>query len=212
MLTKQYKGLELKQPVRLLECAQTTVTLQVTDPLLIPLLEGSVYLHGEAFPQPVCGRIQDYQSAERIFHLAEITEIDWLARQSERVQPAEPVYIRIHGKPKLARLRLADLSVSGIGIVAAPSVCAQAKLVRDQEVKLDFTLSGISFTNLPARVLYQSRLGQWLQKIGLSLTPTSSQLRHLKQYVAGRKAEILEEVIQIYQHTRQPHSIESLYF
>jgi len=187
-LTKSYKGLELKQPVRLLDLSPTQATLQATDSMFSPLIEGSVYLQSQEFTRPIAGHIQDFQPAEGIFHLEEITEMDWLARQSERVQPKEPTYIRMHGRYKTARLCLYDLSVLGMGVVAAPTVCTQVKLTRDQVIKLEFTLAGVSFTNLVAKVLYQVRLGQWLQKLGLSLMPTVVQRRQLEQYVASRKA------------------------
>jgi hypothetical protein len=211
-LTKQFRGLELQQPVRMLEMTPRHATLQVTDPMLIPLLEGTVTLHSQAFAKPIVGHIQNMLDAEGTFSLSNFNEFDWRARRSDRVQPEDLVYVKMHCKHKTARLRLDDLSAQGMGIVADHEVIEQGKFIPGQAVKLDFTLSGISFSDLPARVLYRVRLGRWLEKLGLQLLPLAMQRRKLEQYVTHRKAEILEEVSQIYLQSREPRGIESLYF
>jgi hypothetical protein len=212
MLVKSYKGVELKQPVHLLELSSTQATLQATDSMFASLMEGPVYLYSQAFTRPIAGRIQGFQSSRGIFYLADFTEIDWLARQSERVQPHELTFIQARCKHKMARLRLDDLSLTGMGVVAAPLVCGQARPALGQVLKLDFTLAGITFTELKAKVLYQVHLGQWLEKMGLRLMPTVAQRRQLEEYIASRKEEILAEVWQLHMQTRQLHGIESQYF
>jgi hypothetical protein len=212
MLTKQFRGLELKQPVRMLEISPGHARLQATDPTLIPLLEGTVYLHSQAFARPITGHIQNVLDTEGIFSFSDFAEFDWHARRFERVQPEEPVYVKMHSKHKVTRLRLDDISATGMGVVADHEVFETAKLIQGQLVKLDFTLPDSSFTDLPARVLYRARLGRWLEKIGLQLMPGAVQRRKLEQYVSRRKAEILEEVSQIYLQSREPRGIECQYF
>lgn len=211
-LTKQFRGLELKQPVRMLGISPGHATLQATDPMLIPLLEGTVYLHSQAFARPIAGHIQNLLDSEGIFALSDFAEFDWHARRFERVQPEELVYVKMHSKHKIARLRLDDISATGMGVVAEHEVFETAKVIQGQLVKLDFTLQGLPFTDLPAKVLYRARLGRWLEKIGLQLMPGAMQRRKLEQYVSRRKAEILEEVSQIYLQSREPRGIECQYF
>jgi hypothetical protein len=211
-LTKQFKGLEFNQPVRVLEVTPGHAMFQATDPMLIPLLEGTVTLHSQAFARPIVGHIQDNLDSDGFFSLSDCAEFDWQARRFDRVQPAEPVYVYMHGKHKSARLRLEDLSVQGMGLVADYDVIEHSGFSLGQAVKLDFTLPGTPFYDLPARVLYRIRLGRRLGKLGLQLTPGGMQRRKLEDFISYRKAEILDEVSRIYRERLEPRGIESLYF
>ena len=211
-LTKQFRGLELSQPVRLLEARPERATLQATNPTLVPLLEGSVTLHSQAFSTSIVGRVKNMNYTDGIFHLADFSVQDWKQRQSERVQPKEPTYITLRCRQKEARLCLEDISTIGMGVFAGSDIHRSFRVQPGLMVHLDFQVFLYLFENLEGRILYFHRVGQSVEKLGLRLYPSSKQRRSLEQYIAFRRQEILDEVSQIYSQRLEPHGIEYQYF
>jgi len=211
-LTKQFRGLELNQAVSLLDVSPDCATLQATDPKLVPILEGVVCLHSQAFSKPIAARVKDMNYADGIFQLSDFTYQDWKERQYERVQPKDPTYITLHWRQKEARLCLEDISAHGMGVFAGREIEREIKIQPGLTVHLDFQLSDIPINNLEGSILYQYRVGQWVEKLGLRLFPSGKQRHSLEQYIARRRQEILEEVSQIYVRAREPRGVESLYF
>jgi hypothetical protein len=211
-LTKQFKGLELSQPVRLLEARPEYAVLQASDKTLVPLLEGPVFLRSQAFSTSIVGRVKNINYVDGVFHLADFSIQDWKERQSERVQPKEPMYITLRWRSKEARLCLEDISATGMGVFAGSEVGRTIHIQPGLGVRLDFTLIDFPFENLEGRILYRQRVGQYVDKLGLRLFPNGKQRRFLEQYVSQRRLEILDEIGEIYLRSREPHGIESQYF
>jgi hypothetical protein len=211
-LTKQFKGLELSQPVRLLEATPEYAVLQATNPTLIPLLEGVVSLHSQAFSTSIVGRVEHMNYVDGVFHLADFSIQDWKQRQYERVQPKDPTYITMRWRQKAGRVCLEDISVSGMGVFAGREVGREIKIEAGLIVHLDFRLYEYAFEHLEGRILYRQRVGQCVEKLGIRLFPNSKQRRSLEEYVALRRQEILAEVSEIYIKAREPHGVECQYF
>jgi hypothetical protein len=211
-LTKQFKGLELSQPVRLLEARPDCAVLQTTDKTLVPLLEGSVFLRSQAFSTSIVGHVKNMNYVDGTFHLADFSIQDWKERQSERVQPKEPVYVTLRWRNKEARVCMEDISTIGMGVFAGSEVGRQIHIQPGLGVHLEFDMAGIPFENLEGRLLYRQRVGQYVDKLGLRLFPNGKQRRILDQYVTQRRREILEEIGEIYLRSREPRGIESQYF
>lgn len=212
MLTKQFKGLELSQPVRLLEATPEYAVLQATNPTLIPLLEGMVSLHCQAFSTSIIGRVEHMNYVDGIFHLADFSIQDWKQRQNERVQPRDPTYVTLRWRQKEGRVCLEDLSVSGMGVFAGREVGREIKIEPGLIVHLDFKLCEYTFDHLEGRILYRQYVGQCVEKLGMRIFPNSKQRRSLEEYVALRRQEILAEVSEIYIKARDPHGVEYQYF
>jgi len=211
-LTKQFKGLELSQPVRLLEARPECAVLQATDTSLVPLLEGSVILRSQAFSTSIVGQVKNMNYVDGIFQLADFSIQDWKQRQSERVQPRDPTYITLHWRQKEARLCLEDISTIGMGVFVGSDIHRKIQVQPALIVHLDFTLPDFPFDNLEGRILYHYRVGQGVEKLGLRLFPNSKQRHCLEEYISRRRKEILEEVSQIHLRRREPYGIEYQYF
>jgi hypothetical protein len=211
-LTKQFKGLELSQPVRLLEARPDCAVLQTTDKTLVPLLEGAVFLRSQAFSTSIVGQVKNMNYVDGVFHLADFSIQDWKERQSERVQPGEPVYVTMHWRNKKARVCMEDISSLGMGVFAGSEVVRQIHIQPGMGVHLEFDLFGTPFENLEGRILYRQRVGQYVDKLGLRLFPTGKQRRILEQFITQRRREILDEIGMIYLKSREPRGIESQYF
>lgn len=211
-LTKQFKGLELSQPVRLLEARPECAVLQATDKTLVPLLDGPVFLRSKAFSTSIVGQVKNMNYVDGIFHLADFSIQDWKERQSERVQPREPVYVTLHWRNKEARVCMEDISTIGMGVFAGSEVGRLIHIQPGLGVHLEFDLAETPFENLEGRILYRQRVGQYVDKLGLRLFPNGKQRRILDQYITQRRREILEEIGEIYLRSREPRGIESHYF
>jgi hypothetical protein len=211
-LTKQFKGLELSQPVRLLEARPDCAVLQATDKTLVPLLDGAVFLRSKAFSTSIVGQVKNMNYVDGVFHLSDFSIQDWKERSSERVQPKDPVYVTLHWRNKEARVCMEDISAIGMGVFAGSEVGRLIHIQPGLGVRLEFDLVETPFENLEGRILYRQRVGQYVDKLGLRLFPNTKQRRCLDEYIKQRRREILDEIGEIYLRSRQPRGIESQYF
>jgi hypothetical protein len=200
-LTKEFKGVEFQQSVRLLEVRAEDAQLQAADPSLAPIFHGEVCLHSSAFSIPIKARVQATNQTNGALHLSGFSYPDWKERQVTRVQPKEPVEVRLVWQKKAFRLNLEDISVLGAG-VTSQGVDPAILLEQGSAVHLDFQLQEHIFEHLEAVVVYQVQVGQMAKKFGLSLFPTRKQQQHLEQYVSRRSQEIMDEVRQLFNQKR----------
>jgi hypothetical protein len=201
LLSKDFKGLEFKQAVRLLEIRADDAQLQAADPSLAPIFHGEVCLHSSAFSIPIKAQVQATSKSDGALHLSGFSYPDWKERQVTRVQPKEPVEVMLFCQKKAVRLHLEDISIMGAA-VTTQDLPPEIHLEQGSSVHLDFQIRGYLIEHLEAVVVYQVQVGQMTKKFGLSLFPTRMQQQILEQYVALRSQEIMDEVRQLYNQKR----------
>lgn len=214
-LTKSFRGLVLQQDVRVLEVNPDSATFRVTHTETCAALEGDVYLHSRLFPKPVMAKIKSLNLDNGMLVLSGFAYIDseLEKRQHERVRPKNPTYVTLHWKGKAHRACLDNISVNGMGILAFKIFEKGMRIQPGSKVQLEFYLPPDYIYMAPkGTTIYINTIGRYLTKIGFRLFPTVRESRLLKEYIAPRKQEILEELKQEYWEMKRPRGIETLYF
>lgn len=214
-LTKSFRGLVLQQDVRVLEVNPDDAAFRVTSTETCAALEGDVYLHSRLFPKPVMAQIKSLHLNNGMLVLSGFayTDIDWKKRQHERVRPKQPTYVALHWKGKAHRACIDNISVNGMGILAFKIFERGVRIQPGSKVQLEFQLSPDQiYMALKGTIIYINTIGRYLTKIGIRLFPKARESRVLKEFIAPRKQEILEELNQAYWEMKKPKGIETLYF
>jgi hypothetical protein len=201
VLSKEFKGVEFKQPVRLLEIRADDAKLQAADPSLAPIFHGEVCLYSKAFSIPITAHVQATSRADGALHLSGFSYPDWKERQVTRVQPKDSVEVMLFWQKKAVRLNLEDISVLGAA-ATIQDIDPSILLEQGSSVHLDFQIKEHIFYHLEAVVVYQVQVGKMAKKFGLSLFPNRKQQQSLEQYVARRSQEIMDEVQQLFSQKR----------
>lgn len=201
-LTKQYKGIELTQAVRILDANTNCALMQATNNLrMCAILEGSIRLHSQLFPNPVVAHIEDLNILKGMFTLSSFAYMSsgWMERQHERVQPDTPTYIIMRCRRRTVRACLDNLSVRGMGLLVAKERLHGMEIQGGTNLHMDFQLpEDYKWSGLRGVVVYTKEIDRWLVKLGIRLIPNNQQSRELEQYVAWRKEEILGELNQAF--------------
>jgi hypothetical protein len=214
-LTKSFRGLVLEQDVRVLEVNPDDAAFRVTNTETCAALEGDVYLHSQLFPKPVMAQIKSLNLNNGTLTLSgfEYIDIDWKRRQHERVRPKRPTYVTLRWKGKAHRAAMDNISVDGMRILAFKILEGGMRIQPGSRVQLEFQLaSDYIFMARKGTIIYINTIGRCFTKIGFRLFPTARESRLLKEYIALRKQEILEELNQAYWEMKKPRGIEALYF
>jgi hypothetical protein len=214
-LTKSFRGLVLQQDVRVLEVYPDDAAFRITNTETCAAMEGDVYLHSRLFPKPVKAQIKSLNLDNGMLVLSGFAYIDieWKKRQHERVRPKQPTYITLHWKGKSHRACMDNISVNGMGVLAYKIFERGMSIQPGSKAQLEFQLSPDQISMaLKGTIIYINKIGRYLTKIGIRLFPTVRESRLLKEYIAPRKQEILEELDQAYWEMKKPRGIETLYF
>ena len=214
-LSKTYKGIVLQQEVSILEVKPEDATFRVNNVEMCTALQGEVYLHNRLFPKPVIAHLKSLDIRRGMFILSGFTytDIEWVKRQNERVQPKGPHYATLRWKRKAVRACIENISVNGLGVLANTHFDWRMKAQPGSSIHLDFQLSpDHKYTAVKGKIIYIKAIGRTLVKIGIRLFPKIKQARLLDDYLARRKQEILGELNQAYWDMSMPRGVESLYF
>jgi hypothetical protein len=212
-LTRQYKGITLAQEARLVEVTPDSAKLQTTRTQHFPWLDGEIHLHNPALPRPIAARMRSLNLEQGVFLLSDFAYKDWKNRQSERVQPQKPTYVKFFCRRESYRALLEDISLDGIGILADKNIDPEDRIRAGSKLNLYFQFSeGEPFSDLKGMLVYRQKIGLHLVKFGIHLYPNQTQKSILERIINRRKEEILQELEQAYSLARGPQRIENLYF
>ena len=214
-LTKSFRGLVLQQDVRVLEVNPEDAVFRISNLEMSPALEGDVYLHSPSFPKPVMAQFKSLDTRKCILVLSDFAyiEMELKKRQHERVQPKQPTFVTLHWRGKAHRTSLNNISINGMGILACKNIESEIRIRPGSKIKLEFQLSPDQIDMiLKGTIIYINTIDRYLTTIGIQLFPKAREARLLKEYIAPRKQEILEELTQAYWKLTKPRGIESLYF
>jgi hypothetical protein len=131
----------------------------------------------------------------------------------EEVQPRQPIRAVLHNGNLRLAVSLENLSSGGVGLLAYKPAEQGMALQVGSAVKVEFDLppTRVHFL-LAGRVANLHAPAAHLTCVGIEAYPTPQQARVLGQYVAQRKAEILDELDRVFHETMEPRSAKDLYF
>ena len=119
LITSNYKGIVLTQPVDVLNAGPERVTIQAPDLNVCFSVKEQVQLYSQSLQEIILARLL---AVNTIVGELELTDLSfpgyyWKDRQSDRVQPHDPIYV--HGQYQQATMRacLNDISVEGISLM-----------------------------------------------------------------------------------------------
>ena len=214
-LTKSFRGLVLQQDVRVLEVNPDQAAFRVSNIEMSAALEGNVYLHSQLFPKAVRARFKSLDIRKGILILSGFaySDIELKKRQYERVRPKRPTYVTLHWKGKAQRTCMENISANGMGILAFKIFEKGMRLQPGSKVQLEFKLvPSPIYMALKGKIIYINTIDRYITTIGMRLFPTARESRLLKEYIAPRKQDILDELNQAYWELMYPRGIDSLYF
>jgi hypothetical protein len=214
-LKKTFRGLVLQQDVRVLDVNPQDAAFLISNVEMSAALEGAVYLHNQLLPKLVKAQVKSLDLRKCILVLTGFHFIDTelKKRQHERVRPKQSTYVKLHCKGKAHRACMDNISVNGMGVMAFKIFEGGMRVRPGSRVQLEVQLSpGHKDMALKGAIIYIKSIDRFQTKIGIKLFPTTLQSRLLKEYIAPRKQEILEELNQAYWELLKPRGIESLYF
>lgn len=172
--------------------------------------ERYVYLQSEQLPFPVRAHAVsvDIGGDEVILERLVPISNNFVNRNNLRVQPKEPVPVEIRKNDESDLASLSDLSLEGVGkITLGVQGKKEFNLHQSQEVnlslKLPFSNTPLSICGVAGRHTFDPKKN--LYRIKIQLTPDSSSLSILTDYISQRQTEIMQELDLMVQSMRKPH-------
>jgi hypothetical protein len=215
IITSNYKGIILTQPVRVLGIVPGRVIIQAPDLTICFTLKERIHLHSLAFREIISARLLTVNRVLGKLELADLTMAGWHwnERQSDRVQPRSPIYVYGEHKKELIRASLDNLSVEGMSLMIYKNKAKMVPIDPDSAMRLTLQLPGEEARlDLKGRVVRERQIGR-LDIIGLQLMASKAQEKRIHRYVLARKAEILAELEQtVGEILEQQHWNPDVYF
>lgn len=213
IMTKSHQGIILSQEVKPIVIDEYRVVCEAGDPRICAALEGWIYLHCPLFSRPIKARVMDLSIGKGMFSLSEFSYLKkgWVERLHERVQSRDPTFVsmRYHGRD--IRSSLLDISTSGVGLLVGNPEDYDVTFEINSSVEIDFRINpAFRWTKLGGAIQYRHFSTRSLLRLGIRLYPKEEQALHLDRYIADRKAEIMEELDQVFLTTSIPSAIELL--
>lgn len=200
VITSNYKGIILTQPVHVLNIIADRVIFQAPAPPLCFTLKEKVHLYSRSFREIVSARLLNLNTVMGKLELADLTFTGWPwnERQSDRVQPQDPIIVYIGHKKAQVQATLDNLSVEGMSLLACTSQEKALMIDYDAVVRLTFQLPDEkACLYLRGKVIQARQVGR-LVMIGVQLMANRIQEKRIHRYVVARKAEILTELERIF--------------
>ena len=130
---------------------------------------------------------------------------DFGKRMELRVQPREPLRIRIFHGMTSSIASIADLSLNGLGVLMFGAyTLEQVDIKRAQSVKVELHLPGSPLPLLlQAKVMNINQLADnTTQRLGLRIQPSEQDRVTISSYINIRKEEIMAELQALYQQMK----------
>ncbi len=204
-LLNAYRGIPVAHPAVVLAVHQGYVALEVhPHQATCMLLENKTHLLGDIFPQTLQARVVSVDMLRSQAMLAEFSRAQASIgkRLTVRVQPVEPLDAQIYDGEHRTACKLADISSSGVGLTALNThVYGAGHFNKGQQVFVD-----IKFPGSPSPLRLQAKVtnlvvtpDSLLQRVGMTIAPDGPAQDTLREYVATRQAETLEELQRVHE-------------
>jgi hypothetical protein len=200
VITSNYKGVILTQPVQVLNIMPDRVIFQAPAPPLCFTLKEKVYLYSRTCREIVSARLLNINTVVGKLELADLTFTGWPwnERQSDRVQPRDPIIVGMGQKKAQFQVTLDNLSVEGMSLLACISKEKALLIDHDVAVRLTFQLPDEDARlYLKGKAIQARQIGRMVI-IGIQLMANRAQEKRIHRYVVARKAEILAELERIF--------------
>lgn len=130
---------------------------------------------------------------------------DFGKRMELRVQPREPLRVRLFHGITSTVASIADLSFSGVGVLMFGAyTLEQVDIKRSQSVNVELHLPGAAVPLLlPAQVMnINQQADNSTQRLGLRIQPSEKDRETIAGYINNRKEEIMAELQALYQQMK----------
>ena len=204
-LLNAYRGIPVAHPAVVLSVHQGYVALEAhPHQAACMTLEGKTYLLGDIFPQALQARVVSVDMLRSQAMLAEFSRAQASIgkRLTVRVQPVEPLDAQIYDGEHRIACKLADISSSGVGLTALNThVYGAVQFNLGQQVYLDVKLpSSQTILRLQAKITnLVVSADSLLQRVGMTISPDGPAQDILREYIATRQAETLEELQRVHE-------------
>ena len=176
ILTKHYKGITLREDIRVVDIQPDCATIRASRREIFPCLEGEIHLHSQKFCKSFSGRIRPIDYGQGTFLLSDLAYADWKNRSVERVNPKSTIYVNLQHNRGTFRAFLKDISIDGMGILGDKAIDPFNQFDVGEKAMLDFQLSaGESLANLVGMLVYRQKICSELVKFGLNIYPNAHQ-------------------------------------
>jgi len=213
VITSNYKGVILTQPIRVLSIIPGRVIFEALEPKLSFTLKEMVHLYSPAYREIVSARLLKLNAIKGKLELSDLTFTGrcWNERQYDRVQPRDPVYVYVEHKKALVRANLENLSAGGMSLMACNYKEEALHTDYDTLVRLTLKLPDVDERlELKGKVVQARRTGRLVIN-GVKLMASSAQEKRINRYVMARKAEILAELERNFREISEQPRMPSLY-
>lgn len=213
VITSNYKGVILSQTVQVLSILQGQAIFQAPEPILCSTLKEKIYLYSRASREVVSARLLKLNTVMGKLELADLTFTGWRwnERQSDRVQPQDPIIVFVEQKKMLVQANLDNLSVKGMSLLTCNYTERFLHSDHSSPVRLTFQLPDSDGSLvLKGKVIHAYQVGK-LAILGVQFMTNTAQKKRINHYVMARKAEILGELKRIFQESCEQHWIPDLY-
>ncbi len=197
-VTGTYKGLFFEEKVAPLKVGPDFVVFRAPKSPMHRALRDKVILHSHVLPQSVRTDLQSIDAIRSEITLTNFsfTGAYWRDRREQRIEPPTPLQASITFGKKPYRANLNNLSLHGAGLMAYFGDDECRDLMLKKPVEVSFHLGSQSDIHISGSVASIRQMNYTLVKLGIRLEPTSNQETWLKNYIAKRKIEIMNELDQ----------------
>lgn len=210
-----FRGLQFTQEIALIQVAGSRAWFQAAHNRLILTLGARVVLHSPALKEMISAQVTNLNLTMGRLELGEMSRLGraWVEHRYEEVQPRQPIRAVLHTGNFRLPVALEDLSIGGVGLLAYKPAEHGVVLQVGLAVKVEFDLLPVKTRfSLTGKVANLRAPAAHLTCVGVETYPTPQQARLLGQYIAQRKAEILDELNRVFHETLEPRSAKDLYF
>ena len=211
VLLNTYRGIPVMHEAAVLSVNKGYVTVRVHPFQAACLaLQGETYLKSDQLPgiyraQAVAVDVPKDQAV-----ITEFTDAGATIgkRGTTRVQPKEPLDVELYDGEHRFTGKLADISTAGMGILTlAAHIYGDLALSTGSLVSIDFRLPQseelMQYQSKVASMVHKA--GTFLHRLGLVLLPDPVMEFKLRQYLALRQDELLEELKRIHESMLSSH-------
>ena len=203
-LINTYRGVSVISEAKIMLISQGYITVKVSQPQAVCMtLEGRTFIQAEEVSETVSGQVVTVDILQSEAVLTDFKHVGHSIgkRMSGRVQPKEPTEVRISYNDQMITGIIADISAAGIGVFTFTTyIYGKLPVTENTEVGISVTLPGsevpIQFQGIVSSTIQQE--GSFLYRLGIKLIPDQAAKDALLQYITCSRAEIEDEIIEIY--------------
>jgi hypothetical protein len=215
-LVSTYKGLHFSQEVHICSISSNRVNICISQHPEWITASNIVTLDHANFITPLSAHVAEVNWRSGTAALTDLEESDhkWKLRSTDRIQPGEPLRIKVTAGRKTATVCLTNISLSGLGLIANHLVIHQLHLEPGAGITIEFYLPNQSTPlELKGMICRTGAIKNLLiYNIGISIRPTLKQAILLKRFIEMRRKAVFEEIKQSFTFGFEAIGTKDLYF